>query len=105
MLAAVLAGAGGCAKFDSALGQRWAVVQFAAGTPVSTQLRVRAACSHIPGVTAEPLPSRRDQATMSGAVRYRTDNASDASLARLQQCVQRFRPVTGIDFEDSGSQG
>jgi hypothetical protein len=32
-------------------------------------------------------------------VRYRVDHASDADLARLQQCLQRFPSVVGIDIE------
>ena len=39
------------------------------------------------------------------SVRYRTDHASDADLAQLQQCLQRFPAVPGIDFEDSGDAG
>ncbi len=46
----------GCAKFDAALGQQWAVVQFKTNTPVATQLKVRAACSHVPNVRPERLP-------------------------------------------------
>jgi hypothetical protein len=42
---------------------------------------------------------------MMYAVTYRTDNASDANLAQLQKCLQRFKSVAGIDFEDSGSDG
>jgi hypothetical protein len=42
---------------------------------------------------------------MNGAITYRTDNASDANLARLQQCLQRYPSVDGIDFQDSGDDG
>ena len=95
----------GCAKFDSALGQRWATVSFKPDTTITTMLQVRSACSHIPNVRAEKLPKQHNEITMNGAVTYRTDNASDANLAQLQQCLQRYSSVSGIDFEDSGSEG
>ncbi len=95
----------GCAKFDAALGQRWAVAQFRPNTPVTTLLKVRAACSHVPNVRPEALPAGRPAAALSYALRYRTDQASDANLAQLQQCLQKFPAVTGISFEDSGNAG
>jgi hypothetical protein len=104
VLAGVLAG---CGKFDAALGQQWATVNFNSNTPVATVLKVRASCSHIPNVQAEALPPKKERtaADMMYAVTYRTDNASDANLAQLQKCLQRFKSVAGIDFEDSGSDG
>ena len=98
-------GTAGCAKFESALGQQWATVNFKPNTPVATMLKVRTACSHVPNVRAEALPRRPNTATMAGGVTYRTDNASDANLAQLQQCLQRYPSVAGIDFQDSGSAG
>jgi hypothetical protein len=91
-----------CAKFDASLGQQWAVVHFKSDTSVATLLKVRAACSHLPNVHAEKLPKVRDAATMIYALRYQTNKASDANLAALQVCLQRFPSVAGIDFEDSG---
>jgi hypothetical protein len=105
-LALVLAlGAAGCAKFDAALGQQWATVSFKPDTTVATMLKVRTGCSHIPNVKAEALPRRRNAVTMNGAVTYRTDQASDANLAQLQQCLQRYPSVAGINFQDSGDAG
>jgi hypothetical protein len=95
----------GCAKFDAALGQQWATVSFKPDTTISTMLQVRSACSRIPNVRAEKLPKHQNEITMNGAVTYRTDNASDANLAQLQQCLERHPSVAGIDFEDSGSEG
>jgi hypothetical protein len=91
-----------CARFDAALSQRWAVVHFKSQTSVATLLKVRTACSHVPNVHAERLPKVRDAATMIYALRYQTNNASDANLAALQICLQRFPSVAGIDFQDSG---
>jgi hypothetical protein len=95
----------GCAKFDAALGQQWATVSFKPDTTISTMLQVRSACSRIPNVRAEKLPKHQNEITMNGAVTYRTDNASDANLAQLQQCLERHPSVAGIAFEDSGSEG
>jgi hypothetical protein len=100
LLTATLAG---CAKFDAALGRQWAVVQFKPNTSVATLLKVRAACSHVPNVRPEALPPGRKTLDMIYAVRFRTDNASDANLAQLQQCLQHFPSVTGIDFQDTGN--
>jgi hypothetical protein len=105
LLAALATGIAGCSKFDAALGQRWATVNFKASTSIATLLKVRAACSHIPNVHAEALPRKRTPATMMSALTYRTDNASDANLAQLQQCLQRFPSVQGIQFGDSGDAG
>jgi hypothetical protein len=98
-------GAAGCAKFDAALGQQWATVNFKPDTSVATMLQVRTACSRIPNVRAEALPRQQNTVTMAGGVTYRTDHASDANLAQLQQCLQRYPSVAGIDFEDSGDAG
>ena len=98
-------GAAGCSKFDAALGQQWATVNFKPDTTVATMLKVRSACSHIPNVRAEALPRQQNAVTMAGGITYRTDNASDANLAQLQQCLQRYPSVAGIDFEDSGDAG
>jgi hypothetical protein len=36
---------------------------------------------------------------------YRTDHASTANLAQLQQCLQKYRSVQGITFQDAGDSG
>lgn len=97
--------ASGCAKFDASLGQQWATVSFKANTSAATVLAVRAACSHVPNVQAEALPRQRDPETLMYSVTYRTDNASDANLAQLQECLQRYPSVAGVDFQDSGDEG
>jgi hypothetical protein len=95
----------GCSKFDSALGQQWATVSFKPDTTITTMLQVRSACSHIPNVRAEALPRQHTMVTMNGAVAYRTDNASDANLAQLQKCLERYPSVDGINFQDAGDEG
>lgn len=102
---ALAGGAAGCAKFDAALGQQWATVSFKPDTSVATLLKVRSACSHIPNVRAEALPKKRTPETMMYSLTYRTDHASTANLAQLQQCLQKYSSVQGITFQDSGDSG
>jgi hypothetical protein len=94
--------AGGCAGFSKAFGQQEAVVQFRPGTPKSTRLQVRSACSRIPQVKPEPLPSASLPSAQLYDVRYEVGGASDAHLAQLQQCLQRFPSVVGVDFQAPG---
>ena len=99
MLAAALAlAAAGCSTFDATFGQREAVVQFRPQTPGAVMLKVRAACSHLPRASPEPLPTDHLAADLSNDVRYRVDNASDGDLARLQKCLQKYPSVVGIEF-------
>ena len=72
---------------------------------MATLLQVRAACSHVPNVQPQPLPSRQTVTTMMDELVYTTTNASDANLAQLQQCLQKFSSVQGIDFEDASDEG
>ncbi len=102
--AVALSLAAGCASFDAAFGKREAVVQFQPQTPVPVMLKVRAACSHVPSATPEPIPAHALTVDLPYDIRYLVSNASDADLARLQQCLQRFPSVVGIEFSSpSGS--
>jgi len=92
----------GCSTFDAAFGKQEAVVQFRPQTPNSVRLKVRAACSHVPQATPEPLPTDHLASDMLNDVRYRVDNASDGDLAKLQQCLQKFPSVVGIEFNGPG---
>ena len=96
------AGLGGCAKFDAAFGKQEAVVQFKNGTTTATRLKVRAACSHIPQARPEALPSTHLASDNLYNVIYRVDNASDAQLARLEQCLQKYPSVLGVDIQTPG---
>jgi hypothetical protein len=95
----------GCAQFDASLGQQWAVVQFKPNTSVATLLQVRAACSHVPNVHPEALPKVRSAMNMVYALRYSTNNATNANLASLQECLQKFPSVSGINLQDTGDSG
>ncbi|MGE5291743.1 MAG: hypothetical protein ACM3ML_32005 [Micromonosporaceae bacterium] len=98
--ATVLAGTliSGCAGFNKAFGQREAIVIFREGTPASARLAVRAACSRVPHATPEPLPSDGKLSDYLNNVRYRIDTASDAQIAQLENCLDRFRWVRGVEM-------
>ena len=95
----------GCAKFNQALSQRWVDVSFRAGTTVSEVKQIRAACSHVPNVTAQPI--RRDQPTIDivQGLRFNTTNASDANVAQLQVCVSKFPAAVGFNPQDASDSG
>jgi hypothetical protein len=92
----------GCAKFDAALGQQEAVVQFRTGTTNATRLQVRAACSHIPQARPEALPTDHKASDLLYDVIYQVDNASNAQIAELEQCLQKYPSVVGIDIQTAG---
>lgn len=96
------AGVGGCAKFDATFGKQEMVVQFKSGTTTATRLKVRAACSHIPQARPEALPTDHLASDNLYDVIYRVDNASNAQLARLESCLQKYPSVTGVDLQTAG---
>jgi hypothetical protein len=102
MLAALAPAAAGCATFDRTFGKQEAVVRFQPQTPDPVRLKVRAACSHVPQAIPEPLPTDHLASDRVNDVRYRVDHASDGDLAKLQQCLQRFPSVVGIEFNGAG---
>jgi len=92
---------GGCARMNAALGQQWITVQLAPNTSLAAARHVAAACSHVPGTRPErvrPTVAGR----VVGSVRFDTTRASDADMARLQQCLQRFRAVQGLTIGEPG---
>ncbi|HTP17463.1 MAG TPA: hypothetical protein VMK13_16730 [Streptosporangiaceae bacterium] len=95
----------GCGQMDAALSQQAAVVTFRASTSVAAVLQVRQACSHVPNVKAAPIKRTETALDVINALRYNTSNASDANLAELQQCLQKFPSVQGIDFSDVSDNG
>jgi hypothetical protein len=104
--AAALAGAlSGCAKMDAALGQQWVDVTFRPSTSVAQLLHIQAACSHIPNITADPFPRQHTALNVAAGVRYDTTRATDANVAQLQECLQKFPAVQGFTPGDSGDDG
>ena len=90
--------AAGCASFDHAFGKREAVVQFQPNTPAAEMLKVRAACSHLPAAKPEPIPRHVLKVDLPDDIRYEVSQASDAQIARLTQCLDRFHSVVGIQL-------
>jgi hypothetical protein len=99
-LAICLLGVAGCAQFDKSLGQQQADVSFSANTPDAVRLQVRAACGKVPGVSPVPLPKGMPLAEALSEVVYQVDNASDADIARLEECLKKYPSVAGISFDD-----
>ena len=95
----------GCAQFNAALGQRQAVVSFRAGTPVSQRLAVRSACAKVPAVIAQPLPSDLNSPYALHQLTFQVSHATDADVARLEQCLAKFPSVAGVVLQDSSDQG
>jgi len=103
--AVALAALAGCSQFDAALGQRQAVVSFRPGTPLSQRLTVRSTCAKLPAVTAQPLPSDLNSPYALLQVTYRIDHASNADIARLETCLDKFPSVVGVTLQDSTDMG
>lgn len=91
----------GCAQFNKALGQRQALVSFKEGTPVAVRLHVRVACAKPPDVSAAPIPTGVPLASAVDQIVYQVTKASNADLARLQECLAKFPSVQGMDLQDS----
>jgi hypothetical protein len=105
LAAALLAAAGGCARMDAALGRQWVDVTFKPSTTLAGIEKVRAACAHVPNVHPYPLPRQHSVINLMAGVRFDTTNATDANVARLQECVQKFPAVQGFTPGDSADQG
>jgi len=96
---------GGCAKMDAALGKQWVDVTFTPSTTLAKVERIQAACSHVPNVRPYPLPKQHTVLSLMAGVRYDTTHATDANVAQLQECLQRFSSVQGFTPGDSGDEG
>jgi hypothetical protein len=105
LIAAALFGVAGCGKMAESLGQQWVDVTFKSTTSLHTMEHIRMACSHIPNVTADPLPKPHTVINLMSGVRYDTTQASDANIAQLQECLQKFSEVQGFTPEDSTDSG
>jgi hypothetical protein len=95
----------GCSQFDAALDQRQAIVTFTDNATVTQRLAVRAACSKTPNVTAQALPSTLNTYTLQ-QVAYTVTNASDADIALLNECLNRYpKVVEGMTLQDASDEG
>jgi outer membrane murein-binding lipoprotein Lpp len=92
---------GGCASMSSALGQQWVDVQLASNTTMASAQQLSSACSHVPGIHADRVRPTAPGAVVD-SVRFDTTQASDADMARLQRCLQRFPVVQGLTIGEPG---
>lgn len=106
MLAALSGGTlAGCARMDAALGKQWVDVTFKPSTSATVIEQVRAACSHVPNVHPYPLAKHPTMLDRLAGVRFDTTSATDANVAQLQECVQKFSAVQGFTPGDTGDEG
>ncbi len=90
-----------CSRMNAALGQQWVVVQLASDTTLTTAKHVTAACSRASGLRAEPVKPT-SAGRIVGSVRFISTQATDADMAKLQQCLQRFPAVQGLTMTEPG---
>jgi hypothetical protein len=105
LIAAAALAVAGCGKMDAALGKQWVDVTFKPTTSLQDMEHIRTACSHIPNVHPYPLPRPHTVINLMSGVRYDTTSATDANIARLQLCLQKFSAVQGFTPEDSTDSG
>jgi hypothetical protein len=91
----------GCASFDKALGQQQVDVYFNETTSVAYKMHVRAACNGLPNVKAAPIATGVPLASAIDIVVYNTTGASLVDTTRLEECLNKFSQVQGINTTDS----
>jgi len=102
---AVLGVLSGCSKFDAALGQRQAVVSFRGGTSTAERIAIRAACAEKPAAVPQALPDLKKYPYALQQLTYTISQASDAQVAALEQCLQKYPAVAGVNLQDSSDTG
>jgi hypothetical protein len=100
-----LAALAGCSKFNAALGQQQAIVSFRTGATTAERLTVRTACVQAPDVSAQKLPDLNKYPYALQQVTYTISKASNAQIATLEKCLQKFPAVAGVVIQDSSDTG
>jgi hypothetical protein len=95
----------GCSQFTSALGQRQAIVSFTTKATLAQRMQVSTACADAPNVTPQPVPSTVKTAYQLPQVTYQITKASDADVARLETCLDKFPAVAGVTLQDASDEG
>lgn len=103
--ALIVASVAGCAKFDAALGQQQLAVTFADGTSNAVKLQIRAACAKLPEVRTTPVGNLKKQPYALSQVVFQVNNASNADIARLEECLSKYKSVAGVTMSDSSDDG
>ncbi len=106
-MVAAAAALAGCSRFDAALDQRQAIVAFTDSATLAQRLAVRAACAKTPNVTAQALPSNLKNSPYAlQQLVYSVTNASDADIALLNECLNRYPTVVqGMTLQDASDEG
>lgn len=102
---AALAVLGGCSRFDAALGQRQAIVSFHGGTTTAQRVAIRAACGNTPAVSVQKLPDLKKYPYALQQLTFTISKASDAQVAALEKCLQKYPAVAGVTLQDSSDAG
>jgi|SRR5579875_705891 hypothetical protein len=106
VVALLIAGmAAGCSKFDAALGQQQMQVTFKDGTSNAERLKIRAACASLPNVKTTPVANLKKEPYALSVITYQVNNASNADIARLSECLSKFTAVAGVSVSDSSDNG
>jgi hypothetical protein len=87
---------------DAALSQQWFDVSFNPNTTMTTARHVTNACAHLPQVHLEAVTPDGANKSMVDSARFNVSHASDADMARLQVCLQKFRSVANFTLNDPG---
>jgi hypothetical protein len=101
VLAVSMLAATGCASLDKSLAQQQALISFTPTASNAVRLQVRAACGKLPNVATTPIPKGVPLSASLSEVIFQINNASASDIASLEECLQKFPSVTGIDIQDS----
>lgn len=101
----IVATVAGCSKFDAALGQQQLAVTFKSGTSNAVKLKIRAACAKLPQVHTTPVGNLKKEPYALSQVIYQVNNASNADIARLEECLSKYTSVAGVTMSDSSDEG
>lgn len=93
--------AAGCGRLGAGLSDQELVVVFAADATHQEHVAALRACSHIPDVVPEPIPTNEKLlSTQIYDVRFRIDHADDFEVNQLIQCLRRQPGVVGYDIPE-----
>ena len=95
----------GCSRFDAALGQQQAIVSFREGTTVPERVAFRSACANAPSAVPVALPDLKKYPYALEQLTYTITKASDAQIATLEKCLEKFPAVAGVTLQDSSDDG
>jgi len=105
-MVAAAAALAGCSRFDAALDQRQAIVTFTDSATLAQRLAVRSSCAKTPNVTAQALPSNLNSPYALQQLVYSVTNASDADIALLNECLNKYpKVVQGMTLQDASDEG